>query len=117
MKNKKIAEVFERIDSGTITLEEANKVLKEEGAPYRLDPWKNHIGRSEDGAGLMDTGTGTLDKVKVIEDEAGIRLAEPAFDAENFKKCAGGSFPAVMVQYGEVWYHVADDGVTLKAGE
>lgn len=110
MKNIEIAKVFEEIDAGTITLEEANARLKEAGAPYYLNPWKNHIGRNEYGVGLMDTGTGTLDKVKVIEDENGIRLENPAFNPESFKD---GNKPVVMVQYGEVWFKVEDDGVTM----
>lgn len=69
MKNPEIAKVFEEIDNGTITLEEANKRLKAAGAPYHLSPWKNRIGRNEDGVGLLYTGTGTPDKVKVVNGE------------------------------------------------
>lgn len=110
MKNKEIAKIFEEIDTGTITLEEANARLKEAGAPYHLSPWKNEIGRNEHGYGLLDTGTGTLDKVKVIETENDIRLEEPAFNPESFK---GYPLPVVHVKYAEVWYKVAEDGVTL----
>ena len=110
MKNPEIAKVFEEIDNGTITLEEANARLKEASAPYYLNPWKNRIGRNEYGAGLMDTGTGTLDKVQVIEDENGIRLENPAFNPESFKNAP---LPVVMVQYGEVWFKVEADGVTM----
>ena len=110
MKNPEIAKVFEEIDEGKITLEEANERLEAAGAPYRLNPWKNRIGRNEHGAGLMDTGTGTLDKVKVIEDENGIRLETPAFNPESFK---GNPLPVVMVKYCEVWYTVGEDGVTM----
>ena len=111
MKNPEIAKVFEEIDNGTITLEEANERLKEAGAPYYLNPWKNKIGRNEEGVGLLDTGTGTLDKVKVIEDENGIRLVEAVFNPEAFKN---GPLPVANVQYCEVWYKVAEDGITLK---
>lgn len=110
MKNPEIAKVFEEIDSGTITLEEANKRLFEAGAPYHLNPWKNHIGRNEQGVGLLDTGTGTLDKVRVIETDERIYLAEPAFDAEAFKHSA---LPVANVQYCDKWYKVAADGETL----
>lgn len=113
MKNKEIEKVFEEIDNGTITLEEANERLKEAGAPYHLEPWKNHIGRNDDGAGLMDTGTGTLDKVKVIEEDGVAKLVEPAFNAVQFKE-QGAEPPYVLVQYGEVWHKVSpEDGVTL----
>ena len=110
MKNPEIAKVFEEIDEGKITLEEANARLKEAGAPYYLNPWKNRIGRNEYGAGLLDTGTGTLDKVKVIEDENGIRLENPVFNPESFQN---GPLPVANVQYGEVWYKVGPDGMTL----
>lgn len=110
MKNPEIAKVFEEIDNGTITLEEANKRLFEAGAPYHLNPWKNHIGRNEKGVGLLDTGTGTLDKVKVIEDESGIRLTEAVFDPKAWE---GKPLPIANVQYEEKWYRVAADGETL----
>lgn len=110
MKNPEIAKVFEEIDNGTITLEEANKRLWEAGAPYHLNPWKNHIGRNEQGVGLLDTGTGTLDKVRVHETDERIWLAEPVFDAEAFKN---GPKPVANVKYCEKWYRVAADGETL----
>ena len=110
MKNPEIAKVFEEIDAGTITLEEANKRLFEAGAPYSLNPWKNKIGRNENGVGLLDTGTGTLDKVRVHETDERIWLAEPVFDAEAFKH---GPKPVANVQYCEKWYRVAADGETL----
>ena len=69
MKNPEIAKVFEEIENGTIGIEEANERLKAAGAPYHLSPWKNVIGRNEDGYGLLYTGTGTPDKVKVINGE------------------------------------------------
>lgn len=110
MKNPEIAKVFEEIDNGTITLEEANRRLFEAGAPYHLNPWKNHIGRNEQGVGLLDTGTGTLDKVRVIETDERIYLAEPAFNAEAFKHAP---LPMANVKYCEKWYKVAADGETL----
>lgn len=69
MKNPEIAKVFEEIDAGAITLEEANERLRAAGAPYTLNPRKNHIGRNEHGVGLLYTGTGTPDKVKVVNYE------------------------------------------------
>ena len=70
MKNPEIAKVFEEKDNGTLTsVTEANERLKGAKAGYHLDPWKNFIGRNEDGVGLLYTGTGTPDKVKVINGE------------------------------------------------
>lgn len=110
MKNPEIAKIFEEIDNGSITIEEANKRLFEAGAPYHLQPWKNEIGRNEQGVGMMDTGTGTLDKVRVIDTDERIYLADPAFDAEAFKD---SPLPVVNIQYCDKWYRVAADGETL----
>ena len=110
MKNPEIAKVIEKLDNGTITLEEVNDALRKAGYPT-LDPWKNRIGRNEKGVGLLDTGTGTLDKVKVIEDENGIRLTEAVFDPKAWE---GKPLPIANVQYEEKWYKVAEDGITLK---
>lgn len=110
MKNPEIAKIFEEVENGAITLEEANKRLMEAGAPYYLNPWKNKIGRNEQGVGLLDTGTGTLDKVRVIETDEAIRVAEPVFDAEAFKHAP---LPMANVQYCDKWYKVAADGYTL----
>lgn len=106
----KVAEIVAKIDAGEITLEEANKQLWDAGAEYHLNPWKNHIGRNEQGVGMMDTGTGTLDKVRVHETDERIWLAEPAFDAEAFKNAPK---PVVKVEYCGKWYTVAADGETL----
>ena len=110
MKNPEIATVFEEIDNGTISLDEANKRLWEAGSHYHLNPWKNKIGRNEQGVGELDTGTGTLDKVRVIETDERIYLAEPVFNAEAFKDIPK---PVANVKYCEKWYRVAADGETL----
>lgn len=110
MKNSEIAKIFEELNDGMISLEEANKRLWDAGSKYHLNPWKNQIGRNEQGVGLLDTGTGTLDKVRVIETDERIYLAEPAFDAEAFKHAP---LPVANVQYCDKWYRVAADGETL----
>ena len=106
-----IIEIIQKYTAGDIGLEETNEKLKEAGADFYLNPQKNDIGHNEDGVGLMDTGTVTLDKVKVIEDENGIHLEEAVFDPKAWE---GNPLPVVNVQYKEVWYKVAEDGVTLK---
>ena len=110
MKNPEIKKAFEELDAGTKTFEEVNKILWDAGFPYHLNPWKNKIGRNEQGVGLLDTGTGTLDKIRVIETDERIYTAEPVFDAEAFKN---GPKPVANVQYCEKWYRVAADGETL----
>ena len=106
----KVAEIMKKVELSEITLEEANKQLWDAGSGYHLNPWKNRIGRNEQGVGLLDTGTGTLDKVRVIETDETIRVAEPVFDAEAFKHAP---LPMANVQYCDKWYKVAADGYTL----
>ena len=71
-------EIFEQYTAGEITTEEADVALKEAGAGYHLEPGKNDLTEEEirattigtytdmaNGWGLLDTGTGTVDKVRV----------------------------------------------------
>ena len=122
MKNN-INETLSKYTAGEITLEQANEELKAAGAGFHLDPNKNvlteeekrattigHFPDQANGFGLLDSGTGTLDKVRVIETDERIWLAEPVFDAEAFKN---GPKPVANVKYCEKWYTVAADGETL----
>ena len=59
-------EILRKYTAGEKTLEETNEALKEVGTPFHLDPTRNKIKPDEVGHyGLLDTGTGSLDKVKV----------------------------------------------------
>ena len=71
-------EMILKYTSGEITLEETNAALKEMGAGVYLDPQKNvlteaemrrtvvgHFPEQANGWGLLDTCTGSLDKVQV----------------------------------------------------
>lgn len=61
-----INKIISDYTAGEMTLEEANAALTEIGAGVLLDPAKNVIGPGEeDRFGLLDTGTGTLDKAEV----------------------------------------------------
>ena len=61
-------EIINRYTSGAATLEETNAALAEFGAGYLLDPDRNVITDAERTThGLMDTGTGTLDKVEIAD--------------------------------------------------
>ena len=65
---KKMNEIIEEYSSGKTTLESANAALKSAGAGFHLDPERNKIAPDEVGRyGLLDTGTGTLDKVKIVD--------------------------------------------------
>ena len=72
-----IAEIIGKYTAGEKTLEETNEELKAAGAGFHLDPNKNVLTEEEkrattigcypdqaNGFGLLDTGTGTLDKVR-----------------------------------------------------
>ena len=64
----KTFEIISKYTSGEITLEQANEELKKIKAGFYLDPAKNVLTPDEVNngtAGLLDTGTGTLDKVIV----------------------------------------------------
>lgn len=61
-----INEIIGKYTAGEATLEDTNKALKAEGATFHLDPKKNTITDEErDSYGLLDTGTGSLDKVEI----------------------------------------------------
>ena len=77
MKNE-IYEILSKYTAGEITVYEANKMLVDIGAIVYLDPEKLGLSQSEidetvvgeaavdaTGMGLLDTGTGNLDKVFV----------------------------------------------------
>lgn len=64
----KINDILMNYTSGEMTLEDANKALKDAEASFYLDPKKNELTEDEiknGSAGLLDTGTGSLDKVKI----------------------------------------------------
>ena len=76
MKNHKINEALEKYTAGKATLEETNTALA--GGGFHLDPGKNVLTEAEklastvgyypeqaNGWGLLDSGTGTLDKAEV----------------------------------------------------
>ena len=61
-----INEIIGKYTAGEATLEDTNKALKAEGATFHLDPDRNTIAEDErDRYGLLDTGTGSLDKVEI----------------------------------------------------
>lgn len=71
-------DILNKYTKGEATLEETNEALRAAGANLRLDPNRNALTDADkaattvgwypnqaNGFGLLDTGTGTLDKVKV----------------------------------------------------
>lgn len=76
---KSINEILKDYTAGEETLEDANAALKEAGAGYHLEPGRNVLTEEDrrettvgyfpeqaNGWGLLDTGTGSLDKVHVV---------------------------------------------------
>lgn len=64
----KTIDIIRAYTNGEKSLEETNAALKENGAGFYLDPQKNVLTDEEiknGTAGLLDTGTGSLDKVQI----------------------------------------------------
>lgn len=73
----KITDIINKYTTGEATLEETNAALVELGTDIHLEPGKHELTAEEtaaakadtaataNGYGLLDTGTGTLDKVQV----------------------------------------------------
>lgn len=67
-----VTEIIMKYTAGEATLEETNAALKEAGTKIYLNPDKNKLSAEEvenGTAGLLDTGTGSLDKVEIINGE------------------------------------------------
>lgn len=77
---KTINEIIKDYTSGKTPVEETNAALAAAGAGYHFEPGRNTLTEEElrattvgaspsdaNGYGLMDTGTGTLDKVHVVD--------------------------------------------------
>lgn len=74
----KVREIIGSYTAGGITLESANQALEDAGAGFHLAPGRSELTEEEkrattvgyypeqaNGFGLLDTGTGSLDKVQV----------------------------------------------------
>lgn len=86
---KETNEAILKYTRGESTLEETNAALEAAGSGFRIDPGKNELTEAEiaetsvgetpaeaNGMGLLDTGTGTLDKVyvedgKLVDNDVG----------------------------------------------
>ena len=65
-------EILIKYTNGEKTLEETNAALKEAGANFHMDPEKHNLTPEEimnGTAGLLFTGTGYPDKVKIVNGE------------------------------------------------
>lgn len=86
-------EIITAYTMGSISLEDANRRLDDMGAGFVLDPDRCKLTPEmiEQGWGLLDTGTGTLDPVQVRDDE--------------LVDCDCGEMPAYVCLRGD-WYAV-----------
>lgn len=67
----KVTDTINAYAQGELTLEECNAKLRELGHPVMVDPDRPKLTLEmiEQGWGLLDTGTGTLDPVQVRDNE------------------------------------------------
>lgn len=91
MKND-IADILFKYTTGEATLEETNDALKEAEAGFNLEPGRNEITPDEmalttvgdtpeeaNGFGLLDTGTGSMEKVHVTNGKREIEELPEAY--------------------------------------
>ncbi len=101
----KQTEIIRDYAAGRLTLEKANQALRASGASVTLHPEKNVLTEAEkrrtvvgyypeqaSGFGLLDTGTGSLDKVHITDGK--------------LDSCDCGDMPALLYIAGRM-YHVA----------
>lgn len=101
----KITDIIREYADGKKTVEETNAALRDAGAGFILQPDKQQItpeeilqGDERSGFGMLDTGTGTLDKVEIKD--------------MQLVNCDVGSMIA-FVKFNGKLYGVAQDGKTL----
>lgn len=86
-----ITEILRKYTSGEYDANETNKALKESGSDLFIDPGKNVLKPDEFAThGLLDTGTGSLDKVEVkdghlVNCDCGEMLAFCYFNGKTYK--------------------------------
>lgn len=99
-----VSEIMGKYTAGELPLDRANAQLEDLGVGFRLDPERNRLTQAEkeetvvgyfphqaNGWGLLDTGTGSLDKVEIVRG----RLAD----------CDCGDMAALCFVAGKL-YHV-----------
>lgn len=97
----KVKEIIGKYSAGDISLEDANSVLAELPGGLKIDPNKNVINHGEeDRFGLLDTGTGYLDKVEIKD----MKLLNNSGVGKMYALCC----------YKGKWYLVEDDTLTKE---
>ena len=67
----KLNEILRQYTTGKKTANEVNKELEKHGFNVRIDPDRCNLTAAQvkDGWGMLDTGTGTLDPVRMVNNE------------------------------------------------
>lgn len=118
-----INQIINQYTKGEITPEETNAALKEANAGFHFEPGQNTLTAEEiaetvggprpqdaDGWGLLDTGTGTLDKVRVTGgklDHAVNQVLDDGITSMTAYVTIGGH---VWEVYGDTLGEVLDEG-------
>lgn len=115
-----INEILKDYTAGEADLEATNAALKEAGATYHLEPGRNEItddNRREtivgyypnqaNGWGLLDTGTGTLDKVRVTSGRLDHAVNEVQEDNTT-------NMPAYVTICGKVYEVLGDELAEIR---
>ena len=88
-----INEIIAKYTIGEADLDTTNEALKKANAGFHLDPMKNKLTEEEitnGTAGLLDTGTGSLDKVLIkdghlVNCDCGKMIAYVLMNGETYK--------------------------------
>ena len=88
-----INEIIAKYTIGEADLDTTNEALKKANAGFHLDPMKNKLTEEEIAngtAGLLDTGTGSLDKVLIkdghlVNCDCGEMIAYVLMNGETYK--------------------------------
>ena len=115
MKQSRMEEILRDYTAGKLDAQQANQELKKMGAPVRLQPGRNEITEAEqqatrvgdtpdqaEGYGLLDTGTGSFDKVQVKDGQ--------------LMNCDCGEMAAFVLLEGK-YYPVYGTRVALEEGK
>ncbi len=108
---KTITEILQDYTGGKSGLEETNQALREAESGFSLKPGKNALTEEEirattigyypdmaNGFGLLDTGTGTLDKVRV--ERGSLKPGKNALTEEEIRATTIGYYPDMANGFG-----------------
>lgn len=120
---KSINEILKDYTAGEVELEETNAALKEAGAGYHLEPGRNVLTEADrretvvgyypnqaNGWGLLDTGTSTMDKVRVTSGRLDHAVNEVLEDDTT-------NMPAYVTICGKVYEVLGDELAEVRESD